>query len=83
MMYSACKLNKHLPANAGNTGSILASERSQGEGNGDALQYSCLGNSMDRGAWWARVYWITKELGTTYQQNNNLLHIHLCKKTKP
>ena len=37
MMYSACKLNKHLPANAGDTGSILGSERSQGEGNGNAL----------------------------------------------
>ena len=46
--------------------------------------YACLGNSMDREAWWARVYWVTKELDMTYQLNNNLLHVHLCKKqTEP
>ena len=46
---------KTLPANAEDTweaGSIPGSERFPGEGNGNPLQYSCLGNPMDRGAWW-------------------------------
>ena len=50
------QLVKNLPANAGDArdvGLILGSERSTGEGNGNPLQYSCLENSMDRGAWWA------------------------------
>ena len=38
---------------AGDPGSILGSGRSSGEGKGDPLQHSCLGNPMDRGAWWA------------------------------
>ena len=39
---------KNLPANAGDTGSIPGSGRASGEGKGNPLQYSCLGNSMDR-----------------------------------
>ena len=35
------------------------------EGNGNPLQYSCLGNPMVRGAWWATVHWVTKELDMT------------------
>ena len=46
--------------NAGNLGSIPASGRSPGEGNGNPLQYSCLENSMDRGAWWATVHGVAK-----------------------
>ena len=46
---------KSLPANAGDSGSIRGSGRSPGEGNGNPLQYSCLGNPMDWGAWWATV----------------------------
>ena len=42
-------------SNAGDPGSIPGSGRSPGEGNGNPLQYFCLENSMDRGAWWARV----------------------------
>ena len=42
---------KNLPANAGNASLIPGSGRSPGEGNGYPLQYSCLGNPMDRGAW--------------------------------
>ena len=49
----------------GNVGLILGSERSPGEGNGNPLQYSCLENSMDRGAWWATSRGIAKELDTT------------------
>ena len=50
--------------------SILGLGRSSGEGNGNLLQYSCLGNPMDRGAWWAIVHWVTEELDTTEQLNN-------------
>ena len=46
---------KNLPANTGDADSIPGSGRSSGEGNGNPLQYSCLGNPMDRGAWQARV----------------------------
>ena len=41
---------KNLPANAGDMGSIPGSERSPGRGKGNPLQYSCLGNPMDRDA---------------------------------
>ena len=59
---------KNLPANAGGTGdagSILGSGRSPGEGNGNQLQYSCLGNPMARRDWQATIHGIEKELGTT------------------
>ena len=46
--------------NMGDPGSILGSGRSPGEGNGSPLQYSCLENPMDRGAWWATVHGVTK-----------------------
>ena len=51
---------KNLLVNAGDLGSIPGSGRSPGGGNGNPLQYSCLGNPMDRGAWWAMVHRITK-----------------------
>ena len=54
---------KNPPANAGDarhTGSIPGSGRSPGVGNGNPLQYTCVENSMDRGAWWAAVHGITK-----------------------
>ena len=44
---------KNLPANVGDPGLIFGSEKSPGEGKGNPLQYSCLGNPMDRGAWQA------------------------------
>ena len=53
---------KNLPANAGDrgeVGSVSELGRSPGEGNGNPLQYSCPENSMDRGAWWARVPGVT------------------------
>ena len=46
---------KNVPANAEDTGLIPGSVRSPGGGNGNPLQYSCLGNPMDRGVWWAAV----------------------------
>ena len=52
---------KNLPANAGqDSGSILGSRRYPEEGNGNPLQYACLGNSIDRGAWQAAVHMVTK-----------------------
>ena len=59
---------KNLPANAGDAGdkgSIPGSRRSLEEGNGNPLQYSSLGNHMDRGAWQATVHQDAKELDTT------------------
>ena len=44
------------PANAGVVGSIPKSGRSPLEDNGNPLQYSCLGNPMDRGIWWATIH---------------------------
>ena len=51
---------KEFACNAGDLGSILGSKRSSREGNGNPLQYSCLENSMDRGAWWATVHGVAK-----------------------
>ena len=50
----------NFPANAGDVGSIPGSGRSPGEGDGNPLQYSCLGNLRDKGAWWATVHRIAK-----------------------
>ena len=47
-------------AGGSNLGLIPGSGRSRGEGNGNPLQYSCLGNPMDREAWWATVHGVTK-----------------------
>ena len=51
---------KNLPANTRDQGLIPGSGRSPGEGNGNPLLYFCLGNHMDRGAWWATVHGVTK-----------------------
>ena len=51
------------PANAGDAGdsvSISGSGRSPGGGNGNPLQYSCLENPVDKGAWWVTVHGVTK-----------------------
>ena len=58
-----CSMVKNPPANAGDAGdegSIPGSGRSPGAGNGNLLQYSCLENSMDSGAWWATVHGVGK-----------------------
>ena len=57
-------LRKNPPANAGDTGLIPGWGRSPGGGNANSLQYSCLKNPMDRGAWWALVLEVS-ELDTT------------------
>ena len=60
--------SKESACNAGDMVSIPGSGRSPAEGNGNPLQYACLENSMDRGAWWAAVHG-----GTIY--NHSLFHI--------
>ena len=70
---------KNLPANAEDTGLISGSGWSTGEGNGYPLQYSCLENSMDRGAWKVTVHGIAKSqtrLGTH-------IHTHAHTHTAP
>ena len=56
---------KNLPASARGVGLIPGSGGSHGEGNGNLLQYSCLRNPMDRGAWRAIVHGVSKELDMT------------------
>ncbi|XDA80437.1 hypothetical protein R6Z07F_010419 [Ovis aries] len=51
---------KESAINAGDLGLIPGLGRSSGEGHGNPLQYSCLENPHDRGAWWATVYRVTK-----------------------
>ena len=57
--------------NTGDLGSIPGLERFSGVGNGHPLQYSCLGNPMDRGAWWAIVHGVAKESDMTWELNCN------------
>ena len=52
--------SKESAYNAGNLGSIPGLGRSPGGGHGNPLQYFCLENPMDRGAWWATVHEVTK-----------------------
>ena len=63
---------KESACNAGYLGSVPGLGSSPGEGNGCQLQYFCLENSMDRGAWWATVHGVTKESDTTELLNNNV-----------
>ena len=58
--FPAGSVVENPPVNAGDVGSIPGSGRFSGEGNGNPLQYFCLENSMDRGAWRATVHGVTK-----------------------
>ena len=83
---------KNLPANAGDvrdTGSIPGLGRSPEEGNGNPLQYSCLENPMDRGAWLAIVHRVTKSrtqlkqlstshLNSGFNPKGGMIQIYLC-----
>ena len=75
---------KNLPTNAGNVrdmSSIPGSRRSPGGGNSSPLQYSCLNNPMDRGAWWATVYGVTKSLmWLKWLSTHASISYHLIKK---
>ena len=63
------------PADTGDTSSIPGSGRSPGVGNGNPLQYSCLGNPVDRGTWWATVHGVAKESDMTQRLNSNRLDL--------
>ena len=60
MGFPGSSVVKSPPDNTGDGGSISGSGRSPGEGNGNPLQYSCLENPMDRGAWQATVNGVPK-----------------------
>ena len=60
---------KNLPANAGDAGLIPGLKRTPGEGNDNSLQYSCLGNSMDRGAWQTPLQSMGSQKGQTQLSN--------------
>ena len=75
---------KNPPANAGDAGSIPGLGRSPGEGNGNPLQYSCLENSTERGAWRATVHGIPKRQCyqislTTNFWLSSIQHVAWCK----
>ena len=60
MVFPGGSVVKNLPAKAGDMDSILELRRSPGGGNGSPLQYSCLGNPMDRGVWRAIVHGVPR-----------------------
>ena len=65
--------SKEPAYNAGDPGSIPRSGRSLGKGNGNPLQYSCLENSMDRGAWWA-----IQSIGSQTVRHDWATNTHVC-----
>ena len=72
--------SKEPACNAGDLGLIPGSERYPGQRNGNALQYSCLENPMDRGrgAWWAIVHGVTKSWTWRFSLVQSLSHVRLC-----
>ena len=69
---------KDLPASAGNVrgaGWISGSGRSPRGGNSNPLQYSCLGNPMDRRAWWATVHGVANESDIAERLNRSFLQL--------
>ena len=76
MAFPGGAVAKNLPANAGNArdeGSIPGSGKSPGEGNGNPLQYSCLENPMEGGAWQAPIHGVTK----SWTRLNTHTHMHI------
>ena len=65
MGFPGGSVGKNPTANGGDVGSVPGLGRSAGEGSGNPLQYSCLGNPMDRRVWQATVHRVTKELDVT------------------
>ena len=68
---------KNLPANTGDTGLIPGSGRSPAEGNGNPLQYPCLRNPTDRGAWWDAVYGVTR-VGHDWESKQQTAAVCVC-----
>ena len=69
--FPGSSVGKESACSAGDPGSIPGSGRSPGEGYGNPLQYSCLENPMDRGAWWATQSMGSQELDKTLQLNHH------------
>ena len=69
--FSGGSVVKNPFASAGDLVRSLGQKDSPGGGNGNALQYSCLGNSMDRGAWRVTVCGVAKDSDTTERLNSN------------
>ena len=65
MGFPHISVGKESACSAGDPGSVPRSGRSPGKGNGNPLQYSCLENPMDRGAWRATVHEVSQESDTT------------------
>ena len=78
--FSGGSVIKNPPAEAEGTSLIPGLGRSPGEGNGNPLQYSCLGNPMDRGAWWATVHRVTKNQTRLNIHTHNIL-LYECSTT--
>ena len=74
MGFSGGSEGKASAYNVGDPGSIPGLGRTPGEGNGNPLQDSCLGNPMDRGAQWAAVHGVTKESDMTEQLHSQGTH---------
>ena len=80
---------KNPPTNAGDVGVIPGLGRSLGEGNGNPLQYSCLGNPMDRGAWrlwsigWQRGGYDWNDQASTHACAHTHTHTHTIKASNP
>ena len=69
--FPCSSVSKESACSAGNPGSIAGWGRSPGNGNGKPLQYPCLENPMDRGAWWAAVHAVAK----SWAQLNELTRV--------
>ena len=70
--------DKESACSAGDPDLIPESGRSPGEGNSYLLKYSCLENSMDRGAWWATVHGVTKSQTRLSDSHFHFQLIHIC-----
>ena len=70
---------KNPPASTGDTGLVTGLGGSPGGGNGNPLQYFCLENPMDRGAWWATAQGVVKESDMTEQLSTNIRAHYLSK----
>ena len=77
MGFTGGSVVKNRPAHAGDVGSIPGSGRAPGEGNGDPLHSSCLGNPIDRGARWATVHGVAKSRTrwTDYNDNSHVFFL--------